>query len=228
MNLGLDPKIVVLALIVIAGLIYYFTSGSQTVGSSSLPVTANVPAVQEPGKPARLGRAEATRRANALRSERAILHLVPVDGSRGDIDPTLRLGLLERVKNVPQATGSRNLFDAGNPMTAPDAAQIAKNAPRIIPQTPLVVQSAVSTPPPSPPFNIPLKYYGFVKPNAHSLDGNRGFFIDGDNILVGGEGDVLEKKFLIVALTPNAARLEDIEAKQGQELPVTPEAPPSQ
>ena len=228
MNLGVDPKIVVLALIVIAGLIYYFTSGSETQGSSNLPAAANVPASQDAAKLPRVGRAEATRRANALRSERATLRLVPVDGSRGDIDPTLRLGLLERVKNVPQAAGSRNLFDTGNPVTAPDAAQIAKGAPRIIPQTPPVEPSTMSAAPPSAPFNIPLKYYGFVKPSGHSLDGNRGFFMDGDNILVGGEGDVLEKKFLIVALTPNAARLEDIEAKQGQELTVTPEAPPSQ
>jgi hypothetical protein len=52
--------------------------------------------------------------------------------------------------------------------------------------------------------------------------------MDGDNILVGGEGDVLEKHFLIVALTPATARLEDTQAKKGQELLVTPEAPASQ
>jgi hypothetical protein len=107
--------------------------------------------------------------------------------------------------------------------------QIPKNAPRIMPKPPLTASSMQSNqPPPQPPFNIPLKYYGFVKPSAHALDGSRGFFMDGDNILVGGEGDVLEKRFLIVALTPNSARLEDTQAKQGQELQVTPEAPPSQ
>jgi hypothetical protein len=49
-------------------------------------------------------------------------------------------------------------------------------------------------------------------------------FLDGDNILMGGEGDVLEKRYLIVALTPNSARLEDTQMKQGQDVPVTPAA----
>jgi hypothetical protein len=79
-----------------------------------------------------------------------------------------------------------------------------------------------------PPFSIPLKYYGFAKSKGRSTDGSRGLFLDGDNILIGSEGDMLEKRFLIVALTPNTARLEDTQAKQGQELQVTPEAPPSQ
>jgi hypothetical protein len=36
---------------------------------------------------------------------------------------------------------------------------------------------------------------------------------------------VLERRYLIVALTPNTARVEDTQLKQGQDVPVTPEAP---
>jgi hypothetical protein len=138
--------------------------------------------------------------------------------------------VLERVKNVPPATGSRNLFDTSAEAVAQNLPQMPKNPPKIIPgpqpDNPAAV--ANNAPPPPPPFSIPLKYYGFVRPTGHALDGSRGFFLDGDNILVGGEGDVLEKRFLIVALTANSARLEDTQAKQGQDLPVTPEAPVSQ
>ena len=72
--------------------------------------------------------------------------------------------------------------------------------------------------------HIPFKYYGFAKP-ALNGGANRGFFMEGDNILVAGEGDVLEQRYLVVALTPNTAKVEDTQLKQGQDLPVTPEAP---
>jgi hypothetical protein len=74
-----------------------------------------------------------------------------------------------------------------------------------------------------PTVHIPLKYYGFAR-SATKSEGSRGFFMDGDNILVATEGDVLEQRYLIVALTPNTAKVEDIQVKQGQDLQVTPEA----
>jgi len=55
-------------------------------------------------------------------------------------------------------------------------------------------------------------------------DGNRGYFMDGENILMATEGDVLESRFLVVALSPNTARIEDIQLKQGQDLQLIPEA----
>lgn len=228
MNLGVEPKVIVLALIVMAGLIYYFTSGSETPAGSGSQTAASPAIVRPVVSPSMAGRLAAARRANTLHNDRQTLKLVPVDGSRGDIDPTLRLGLLERVKSVPAATGLRNLFEAGGVALAQNLPPVPKNAPKIAPgPLPPPVSTGPVTPPPVA-FSIPLKYYGFVRPNGRTLDGNRGFFMDGDNILIGAEGDVLEKKFLIVALTPNTARLEDTEAKQGQDLQVTPEAPPAQ
>jgi hypothetical protein len=166
------------------------------------------------------------RRIQTNTADRNTLKFVPVDGSHGDIDPTLKLGLLARVREVPPANGLRNVFEAGGPEKVLPPAP--KNPP-IIPVTDQAPQPTALLPPPTPPFNIPLKYYGFVKPlGERAADGNRGFFMDGDNILVGGEGDLLERKYLIVALTPNSARLEDTQAKQGQELPVTPAAQSAQ
>jgi hypothetical protein len=48
--------------------------------------------------------------------------------------------------------------------------------------------------------------------------------MEGENILMATEGDVLEGQFLVVALSPNKARVEDIRLKQGQDLPLIPEA----
>jgi hypothetical protein len=73
--------------------------------------------------------------------------------------------------------------------------------------------------------NIPLKYYGFVKagPNTQS---NAGLFLDGDNIVVGTEGELLMRRYLVVTLGPTSARLEDTQIKKGQTLPVIPAATP--
>lgn len=225
MKLGIDPKIIVVALLLLAAIIYYLTSGS-TEGSTSTGANGGAIAVDRPAlNSSAAARAEALRRNRTSLADRGTLKLVPVDGSRGDIDPTLKLSLLERVRNIQSTGDQRNLFESAAVQNLP---ALPTNAPKIIPKpTPPVVPVTASTPQ-APAFMIPLKYYGFVKPIARSLDGNRGFFMDGDNILIGGEGDMLEKRFLIVALTPNNARLEDTEAKQGQDLPVTPEAPPAQ
>ncbi len=235
MNVSVDPKVIVLLLVILAALIYYFTSSSDSPGSSSSASPAStLPNIGRPAggvNPSLVGRAAAARRAaaRAAKNVNDTLKLVAVDGSRGDVDPTLRLGLLERVRAVPEASGLRNLFDT-TAAAAQNLPPLPAHPPKMTPG-PLTTgpdQTAASTPPPPPPFSIPLKYYGFVKPTGHAVNESRGFFMDGDNILVGGEGDVLEKRFLIVALTPNSARLEDTQAKQGQDLQVTPEATPSQ
>ena len=84
--------------------------------------------------------------------------------------------------------------------------------------------AAAGTPAP-PPVNIPLRYYGFVRP-AEVGRTNTGLFLDGDNVLVVAEGQVVKQRFLIVELTPTTARIEDTQMKQGQTLPVTPVANP--
>ena len=215
-RLNLDPKILVGALIALAVVLYWYnSSGDETGGSSS--------GVQRPAGNAAPA-ANRTRTANRLRgqNERGTLRLRPVEGGRGDIDPTLRLDLLDKVRAVRPETGSRNLFEDG-----PVAAQ---NMPAVPKMAPMMPKAITTTPTAMPSTNlnlavhIPFKYYGFARP-AEKGDANRGFFMEGDNIFVAAEGDVLERRYLIVALTPNIAKIEDTQLKQGQDLPVTPEAP---
>jgi hypothetical protein len=228
MDLGVDPKIIAVLLVIVAIVIYYFTSASDSPGgaNSTTSVSAVTPSAARPVNPALARRTASAHRAKAVRNDHSVLKFIAVDGSRGDVDPTLRLRLLERVRSVPPAAGLRNLFDSSAQM-ATNLLPIPKNVPKINPG-PVLPTNPRPVPPPVPAFSIPLKYYGFVKPNGHTLDGNRGFFMDGDNILVGSEGDVLEKHFLVVALTPNSARLEDTTAKQGQDIQVIPAANPTQ
>jgi len=106
------------------------------------------------------------------------------------------------------------------------AAQNLLAIPKMAPMMPKPLAAAPNTMMPTNlnlTVHIPFKYYGFARPSLQG-DANRGFFMEGDNILVAAEGDVLEKRYLIVALTPNAAKVEDTQLKQGQDLAVTPEA----
>jgi hypothetical protein len=52
----------------------------------------------------------------------------------------------------------------------------------------------------------------------------RGFFMEGDNILVAIEGQLIQQRYLVVQLTPKTAKLEDTQLKLGQTLQLVPEA----
>ena len=71
--------------------------------------------------------------------------------------------------------------------------------------------------------NIPLKFYGFAKP-ANKGELNRGLFLEGDNVIVASEGELVDHRYLVVELTPTSARMEDVQVKQRQDLPIVPEA----
>jgi len=222
MRIPLDPKVFVGILFAMAlGLVWYNFSGGDDHAPSSGRTTALAKAASS--TPVPFASRNIARRADAAKGKLGALRMKPVDPTRGDIDPTLKLWLLDRVHEVKPLEGGRNLFETG-----PDVAQMKMppipKGPTMVPK-PLPGPGPVTTSgPPSPPMvNIPLRYYGFVKPSLRG-DGNRGYFMDGENILMATEGDVLESRFLVVALSPNTARVEDIQMKQGQDLQLIPEA----
>lgn len=216
MRVGIDPKILVGGLIALAVALYWYNSrDDQEAGraaGTAHPAGSAAPAANR-------GRAAPRSRAQ---NERGRLRLRPVEGERGEIDPTLRLDLLEKVRAVRPETGGRNLFESG-----PALAQNLPPIPKMQPMMPKAIAPMTSAMPSTNlnlAVHVPFKYYGFARP-ALKGDANRGFFMEGDNILMAAEGDVLEKRYLIVALNPNTAKVEDMQLKQGQDLPVTPEAP---
>lgn len=219
LRLGVDPKILVGGLIVLAGVLFWYNSRGdedESAPTATHPVTAPATAV-----PARV-RTPVRRAAPSERS--GTLRLRAIDATRGDIDPTLRLDLLMRLQFVKPSEGGRNLFETGLAPMTPQQIQLLKNAPKVVPKPlPPVAVAPVNTGP--PPLDVPLKYYGIVKGGAKG-EPNRGLFLDGDNVLVGSEGEVLKQHYLIVELRDASARLEDVQRKQGQTLQVVPVALP--
>jgi hypothetical protein len=219
MQVGIDPKLLVGGLVVFAGLIFWFNSrGDDAAPASTLAPHSGVAPV--PVVP--VSSRSKTARRNRVNTDRGVLRIRPVDATRGDIDPTLRLDLLARLQSVEQAKPGRSLFEIG-----PDPVAVAAALPAVPkgPVIPVVSQQTVAGPvrPVAPQVNIPLKFYGFVRP-AEKGQNNRGLFLEGDNILIAAEGELIDHRYLVRELNAANARLEDTQIKQGQTLPVVPEA----
>jgi hypothetical protein len=142
------------------------------------------------------------------------------------LDPTLRLDLMAKVMEVPPAGGDRDLFQILKAPPPPKVPELAKGPePKIYPfvgprqpPPPLPPQPPPPTPPPPP---ITLKYYGF---SARRPDGKRtAYFLDGDDILQGIEGDTLKGQYRIMQISVDKVLVEDTRAKRRQYVALEPE-----
>jgi hypothetical protein len=133
-------------------------------------------------------------------------------------DPTIRLDLLAKVQKVDFAGGERNLFQFG-------AAPLPKTPePKIVPNPGLPTPNPGSSevkpadPPPPPPPPIPLKFYGYSMPRQPGV--KRGFFLQGDEILVAAEGELIQRRYKVVRININSCVVEDTQFKNQQTLPL--------
>jgi len=138
------------------------------------------------------------------------------------IDPRLRLDLLARVQAVDLAPAERNLFQFG---AAPPVAPVVDPG-KIIPKTPAQIQAEQARlnpgpPEPPPPPVITLKYYGYT---AQRADGRkRAFFLDGDDIFVAAEGELIKKRYKVVRIGVTSVEVEDTQFNRTQMLPLAAE-----
>ncbi len=216
-KLGIQPKFAVGALMMLALLLFWYNSQDDTGNASSPAASTAVlrDAVQPAGTKISRARTKAMR-GSRLNPDRGTLRVRPVDPTKGDIDPTVRLDLLAKVQSLNESAGPRNLFE----IEAPPAPAVAKiTGPVIMPEPLPVVQPVRQPIALSMQVSIPLKYYGFVaSPKKDQKD--RGLFLDGDNVLVAAQGDFVKGRYRVVELTPLTARMEDTQVKLDQVLPV--------
>ena len=218
-RLGVDPKILVGGIVLLAIVLFWYNSRGDEEGPSGggNAVRPAAPAAVTMPK----SHIAAIRRGTSATNDRGTLRLRPVDATHGNVDPTLRLDLLTRLQGEDEVPAGRSLFEIGPSPAQVAAAAAAIKGPMIAPK-PLPPSGPV-VPAGPPPVNIPLKFYGFVKP-TDKREVSRGFFMDGDNVLVAAEGQVLKQRYRVMELTAKAARLQDIQLKQDETLPVVPEA----
>jgi hypothetical protein len=142
------------------------------------------------------------------------------------VDPTLRLDLLAKVQHVEMDAVQRNLFQFGAAPPPPTPAgdmkiaglgkiPIGPKGPQPGPLQP--TPNAGASKPPPPPIN--LKYYGYS--NARDSSHKRAFFLDGDDIIIASEGELIKKRYKLVKIGVNSVTMEDTQFSSQQTLPLT-------
>lgn len=231
MKLGAEPKKMALlaGLTVIAAYVLYTNLSAPPAPSSGAVVAARVApqtaadsavtaAVQTAATPTR----SSAGRRNTSQEFRPAYKRKGVDTST--IDPRLRLDLLAKVQAVDLAPAERNLFQFG---AAPPVVVPAPDPGKIVPKTQEQIRAEQARlnpgpPPPPPPPAITLKYYGYT---AQRTDGRkRAFFLDGDDIFVAAEGELIKKRYKVVRIGVTSVEVEDTQFNHTQMLPLAEEA----
>jgi hypothetical protein len=235
MKVGAEPKKVAIlgGLLVVAGYFLYSNLFSGGGGTAPVPTPqAQSTVAPEPAPVTELGRpvprAEPPRaNRRSLQDFRPSLRPRRAPTERPDlssIDPTLRVDLILGLQQVAFAGGTRSLFEFS-------AAPLPKTPePKIIPKpmvgpvpppaNPAKPGSEVAAKPPATP--IPLRFFGYT---VQARVGNkRAIFLDGDEIHVASEGDVVKKRYKVVRIGVNSVVVEDIEQKNEQTLKLEAEA----
>ena len=194
MKLGVENRNKVIWLAVLGGI------ALVTLGYEFWPLSAAAPhaTAQTTSAPVKPG----TRRTASGK-------VVPVVEPR--LDPTLDLNLLSRSEEIKYAGNGRNIFVAGS------VAVIEK------PKGPGVTDAAESAtlrtpPPPQPPPPITLKFFGFANRPGET---KRVFLSQGEDVFIAAEGDIVDRRYRVLHISPTAVDVEDVLNNNRQSLPLT-------
>ena len=230
-GVGAEPKkvAILVGLLVVAAYFYITNRSSSTSASvASPPPTGASPPVTGPRVPARPVSRQGRGGQSKMRddSKPSLKPKKDEEVDRTNIDPTLRLDLLAKLKNVKVEGGSRSLFDIGPAPAVVPSQPEPKNIAVVHP--PIGPEPKPPPPPPPPPPTappVPLKFYGFV--NQTKAGVKRAFFLDGDEIVVAAEGQLVKSRYKILRIGINSAVVEDTQFKTNnqQTLPLVEEVP---
>jgi hypothetical protein len=124
------------------------------------------------------------------------------------LDPTLRYEWLRASEDTKYQGTGRNIFRA-------QAEEIPQpKAPAVTDKPP--VDTGPPPPPPPPPIN--LKFFGFAnKPG----EPRKVFLSEGEDIFIAGEGDIIDRRYKILRITPGSVEVEDVLNNNRQSIPLT-------
>jgi len=135
--------------------------------------------------------------------------------SEESLDPRLHLDLLANSESVLYEGAGKNIFRA-----APEVIAIPKvKVPPLLNQPEAVVpQGPPQPPPPPPPPPINLKFFGYSSGKGEKP---KAFLSQGDNVWIAHEGDVVNRQYKIVHITPTAVEVEDLLNNNRQSIRLT-------
>jgi hypothetical protein len=124
--------------------------------------------------------------------------------AESSLDPTLRYDWLKASEDTKYSGTGRNIFRA--------EVDIPKPVVPVHVAAPVVPQG----PPPPPPIN--LKFFGFAnKPG----EPKKIFLSQGEDVFIAGEGDIIDRRYKILRITPVSVEVEDVLNNNRQSIPLT-------
>jgi len=124
------------------------------------------------------------------------------------LDPELRLKLLESSEGMKYEGTGRNIFVPGLEVIPKEIAPGMPGSKLPPPPPP--------GPPPPPPIN--LKFFGFA---SHSGEPTRIFLAQGDTVFIAYEGQIVDRRYKVVHISPNSVEIEDVLNNNRQTIPLS-------
>ena len=176
----------------------FFGGGSSDVTSAS--ATHTVPSAAElsnqPTKP--ISRSNSRSRSTGKKASGA-----------SSLDPTLHLDLLKASEDTKYEGTGRNIF------------RVFVEPPPTIVKDPVldhkVADNTPPPPPPPPPSN--LRFYGFATSRPDGA--KRIFLYKNEDVFVASEGDIVDRRYKVVRISPNAVEILDVLSNNRENIPLS-------
>lgn len=128
-------------------------------------------------------------------------------GPPHSIDPSLRYDWLKASEDTKYEGNGRNIFLAQAEIPKPVATGIEEEKLK-----------AQGPPPPPPPPPINLKFYGFAsKPG----EPKRVFLSQGEDVFIASEGEIVDRRYKVLHISPVAVEIEDVLSNNRQMIPLS-------
>jgi len=133
--------------------------------------------------------------------------MVPVSEPR--LDPTLELKLLDQSEEIKYAGNGRNIFVAGSVAVIEKPKRNGTEKQQQVAYVPPPIQG----PPP-----ITLKFFGFANRPGET---KKVFLSQGEDVFIAAEGDIVDRRYRVLKISPTAVDVEDVLNNNRQSLPLT-------
>jgi hypothetical protein len=212
-------QIVVVSIFGVLLLVFVAYAYNSFFGGAPNPAATQAPVSEPVATRSSNSRAETEEGAAPVSNARAGQAAAPgiaakmMASTSASLDPTLDEAAMLRTESLVYSGTGRNIFSA---ISAPPPMVIPKNVPSARPGAAGPVAPPVPTgPPPPPPIN--LKYFG----TAVRLNGKRqAFLLDGENVYLASEGDIVARKYRIANISATNIRVEDLVNNDTQTIPL--------
>lgn len=125
------------------------------------------------------------------------------------LDPTLHLDLLKASEETKYEGTGRNIF------------RVFVEPPPQVVKSPVLDHKVVADntpPPPPPPPPSNLKFYGFATSRPDGA--KRIFLIKNEDVFIAAEGDIVDRRYKVVRISPNGVEILDVLSNNRENIPL--------